>query len=428
MKNIEPKTLKGFRDFLPNEARKRQYAIDILKGVLELYGFEPLETPAMEYEEILLGKYGEEGDKLMYRFKDLGERKVALRYDQTVPLARVIAQYQNKLPTPFKRYQIQPVWRAENPQKGRFREFLQCDADIVGSSSPLSDAELISVAIKSLEKLGFSNFKILINDRNNFSYFASKMKLSPAEVTDIIRAVDKLKKIGRAGVIDELGKKMGIERAEEIVDSFDNLKPTENLFEIFQMLAKFGIPQERIQFSPTLARGLDYYTGMIFEIEIEEYSAGSVCGGGRYDNLIGMFSRSTSSGQAGKNTPAIGFAFGFDRIMEIMEEKNLFPKELISTKVLVTVFNKALLEKSINILNVLRQNNINSEIYDSYEQKLDKQLKYADQKGIPYVVIIGPDEAEKNQVLLKNFENGEQKTIPAEELPVLLNLTSKGSA
>src|SRR3989338_2001226 len=166
---VKPQTLKGFRDFLPKEARKRQYVLDTLKKVFESYGFEPLETPVLEYEEVLLGKYGDEGDKLMYRFKDRGGRKVALRYDQTVPLARVVAQYQNELPMPFKRYQIQPVWRAENPQKGRFREFLQCDIDTVGSDSPLSDTEVIATVVESLKQLGFKNFKIIINDRNIFS-------------------------------------------------------------------------------------------------------------------------------------------------------------------------------------------------------------------------------------------------------------------
>ena len=211
---ITSKTLKGFRDFLPKEAKKRQYVVDTLKKVFESYGFEPLETPALEYEEILLGKYGEEGDKLMYRFEDNGKRKVAMRYDQTVPLARVVSQYgmnastnsARSLPMPFKRYQIQNVWRAENTQKGRFREFLQCDADIVGSSSTLSDAEVINVSVKALEELGFKNFKILINDRNNFSYFEKEMGLTPAQVTAIIRSVDKIKKIGAEGVLKELNQ------------------------------------------------------------------------------------------------------------------------------------------------------------------------------------------------------------------------------
>lgn len=387
---MKAQTLKGFRDFLPKEARKRQYVIRQLTEVFESYGFEPLETPALEYEEVLLGKYGDEGDKLMYRFEDQGKRKVALRYDQTVPLARVVAQYQNELPTPFKRYQIQPVWRAENTQKGRFREFLQCDADVVGTKSVLSAAEVIAVAAKSLEKLGFKNFKILINDRSIF-------KNMPVSA---IRAIDKLKKIGREKVLQEV--------PPSVLQAIEQAKPTEQLKQIFSSLEQLGVKPLKYEFSPTLARGLDYYTGMIFEIEIEGYTAGSVCGGGRYDNLIGMFS--------GKDTPAVGFAFGFDRLMEAMEELGLFPDDLATTKVLVTIFSPELKEKSIKLSSELRSNGIATELYPDEEAKLDKQLKYADQKGIPYAVIIGPDEAKNNTVTLKNLKTGDQKTIPQNEI------------
>ncbi|MBI3069936.1 MAG: histidine--tRNA ligase [Candidatus Levybacteria bacterium] len=374
-----------------------------LADVFESYGFEPLETPALEYEEVLLGKYGEEGDKIMYRFEDLGGRKVALRYDQTVPLARVVAQYGStgspQLPFPFKRYQIQPVWRAENTQKGRFREFLQCDADAVGTKSVLSDAEVIAVAAKALEKLGFKNFRILINDRSIFK------NIPPIA----IRAIDKLKKIGREKVLEEMVQK-GIknEQATYILQSIEQAKPTERLKQIFSSLEKFGVEPLKYEFSPTLARGLDYYTSTIFEIEIDGYTAGSVCGGGRYDNLIGMFS--------GKDTPAVGFAFGFDRLMEAMEELNLFPNNLTSTKILVTIFSKELKEKSIEVSSELRSNGINTELYPDEEVKLDKQLKYADQKNIPYAVIIGPVEAKNNTATLKNLKTGDQKTISKEEL------------
>ncbi|MBI2074588.1 MAG: histidine--tRNA ligase [Candidatus Levybacteria bacterium] len=416
MKNVEPKTLKGFRDFLPKETKKRQYAIDTLKKVFESYGFEPLETPALEYEEVLLGKYGEEGDKLMYRFVDNGGRRVALRYDQTVPLSRVVAQYsprggagQNELSMPFKRYQIQPVWRAENTQKGRFREFLQCDVDIVGTTSPLSDAEVIAVATNALKTLGFKDYKVLINDRNNFSYFQESMNLSQEQVMAVIRAIDKLKKIGRDGVINELKEKgFSYDQAATVIDSISNIKPTEYILEIMQNLKKMGIKEERIQFYPTLARGLDYYTDLIFEIEIEGYTAGSVCGGGRYDKLIAMFSD--------KDIPAVGFAFGFDRLIEAMDALKLFPDNLETTKVLVTIFSKELKEKSIEISSRLRSNNINTEIYLDENAKLEKQLKYADQKGIPYVVVIGPEEAEKNQITLKNMQTREQKTFNQEGL------------
>lgn len=413
MSTIKVQTLKGFRDFLPGEARKRQYVINLLKGVFESFGFEPLETPALEYEEVLLGKYGDEGDKLMYRFTDNGGRKVALRYDQTVPLARVVAQYGSTsspqaIPMPFKRYQIQPVWRAENTQKGRFREFLQCDIDTLGLSSPLSDAEIIACAAKSLESLGLKNFKILINDRNIFSQLVYKGVISLENLIPIIRIIDKTEKIGRIGVIDELGKiGFGSERATYILQTIEGYPPTKDLQIIFQFLENLGMEKEKYQFLPTLARGLDYYTGMIFEVEIEGYSAGSVAGGGRYDNLIGLF--------AGKQIPAVGVAFGFDRIIEAMDQLNLFPKDLATTKVLVTVFSKELESESIKATSRLRSNNINCELWLDPATKLEKQLKYADQKGIPFVVIIGPNEAQGNKVTLKDLRNKTQQTLPLDE-------------
>lgn len=392
---INPQTLKGFRDFLPIEAKKRQFVIDTLKKVFESYGFEPLETPALEYEEILMGKYGEEGDKLMYRFEDNGKRKVALRYDQTVPLARVVAQYQNELSMPFKRYQIQNVWRADNTQKGRYREFLQCDADIVGSSSPLSDAETITVAAKSLKKLGFKNFKILINDRKLLSNISTKS----------LTILDKLDKIGEENVRKEL-KEAG--ESENLIDQAKAFKASVNLTEIKDQVSKLGVSEDLIEFKPTLVRGLNYYTGIIYEIEIEGYSAGSVCGGGRYDNLIGTF--------AGRQIPAVGFAFGFDRLMEAMEELKLFPTNLATTKVLVTVFSKDLKDKSFEITQMLRNKNVNTEIWLDDDTKMEKQLKYADKKQIPYVVIIGPDEARNDTVTVKNLATREQKTIPLGQL------------
>ena len=396
---IKPQTLKGFRDFLPIEARKRQFVINTLKQVFESYGFEPLETPALEYEEVLLGKYGDEGDKLMYRFTDRGGRKVALRYDQTVPLARVVAQYQNELPMPFKRYQIQNVWRAENTQKGRFREFLQCDADIVGSNSPLADAEAIVIAAKSLEKLRFKNFKILVGDRKLFE------GIPPSAITTI----DKLKKVGLEKVKAEL-KQKGFD--EKILNKVKNSKPSPDIELILGIAQEMGIA-EQVYFDPTLARGLDYYTGMIFEVEIEGYSAGSVAGGGRYDNLIGMF--------AGKDIPAVGFSFGFDRLIEAMEQNNLFTTNLQATKVLVTVFGKEFVQESLICNTVLRSAGVPTELYLDENAKMEKQLKYADKKGIPYVVIIGPDEASKYMVTLRNMKTREQKTVSLEKLPVLLN-------
>jgi histidyl-tRNA synthetase len=411
---IEPKILKGFRDFLPKEARKRQYVVDKLKTVFESFGFEPLETPTLEYDEILTGKYGDEGDQLMYRFEDNGKRRVAMRYDQTVPLARVVAQYQNELPAIFKRYQIQPVWRAENTQKGRYREFVQCDIDTVGSSSTLADAEIIAAGAKSIEALGFKQFKILVNDRNNLKFSKDGKRLSEEENLMIIRAVDKLKKIGKEGVIDELLRNgFSKEMTDAIMQEVENKKPTSYLLQIFEALEKLGVNNNLIEFVPTLARGLDYYTGLIFEIEIEGYDVGSVCGGGRYDNLIGMF--------AGKQIPAVGFAFGFDRVIEAMETLNLFPEDLANSesKVLVTIFSDELKQKSLVVVSNLRDAKINTEIYlGEIKEKnpLEKQLKYADQKRIPYVIIIGPEEAEKNIVTIKNLQTREQKQESLEKI------------
>ncbi len=417
---IEPKTLKGFRDFLPKEAKKRQYVIQALKEVFESYGFEPLETPALEYDEILSGKYGEEGDKLMYRFEDRGGRKVAMRYDQTVPLARVVAQYQNELPMPFKRYQIQNVWRAENPQKGRYREFLQCDADIVGLDTPLSDAEVMLAAAKSLEKLGFKKFRILFNSRNILYRIMQEANIPEEKWNTTLQTLDKIKKVSLDDLDKELSNKgLGEKTFSTILDpaifkvttNWKNEDP--RLSETYKNAIELGIPQKNIDFMSSIVRGLDYYTGMIFEIEIEGYDIGSVCGGGRYDKLIGMFS--------GKDIPAVGFSFGFDRLIEAMDELKLFPDDLISTKVLVTVFNKDLLSKSIDACSLLRSKNINTELFLEENSNLEKQLKYADKKGIPYVVIIGPEESAKNLVKIKDLRSGKQKEISQEEMAEWLN-------
>lgn len=393
MSKIEPRTLKGFRDFLPKEARKRQYVIEILKKVFESYGFEPLETPALEYEEILTGKYGEEGDKLMYKFVDNGGRNVALRYDQTVPLARVVAQYQNDLPFPFKRYQIQNVWRADNTQKGRFREFLQCDIDIVGDSSIGVETEIITVINECLQKLGFTSFKILVNDRSNFE------GIDPKAITTI----DKLEKINEEGVRNELAEK-GFD--PNVLDLLKQKPPTERIQIILNNSDYTG---PNVLYSPTLARGLDYYTGLIIEVVIDGFDAGSIGGGGRYDNLIGMF--------ANQNIPAVGFSFGFDRLFEAMEENSLFP-ELSTTKILVTVPNPEMENISIAVSSQLRSNNINVETYPN-AMPLEKQYKYAEKKEIPYVVVpINENEAE---LRTKNEDGGISKTITTtEELPSLI--------
>lgn len=390
-------TPKGFRDFLPNQANARQFVVGKIIETFRLFGFEPLETPALEFTETLMGKYGED-EKLIYSFETKGGDKLALRYDQTVPLARVIAQYA-ELSKPFKRYQVQPVWRGENPQKGRFREFLQCDVDTVGSDSPLSDAEIISCALTVAKNLGFKDAFMEINDRTNFGNLESKY----------VSAIDKLKKIGEDGVLEELvSKGMSKDEATRVLDNIKTKQPNDNLKQIFQILEQMGFKVgENFKFSPTLARGLDYYTSTVFELVTPE-SNNSLAGGGRFDELIGRYS--------GIDTPAVGISFGFDRIVEVMSDLQLLPNLVSSAKVLVTIFSKELLNKSVGVSSLLRSNNINTEIWLDSENRLDKQLKYADQKGIPYVVIIGPEEAEKGTATLKNLSNKTQEVIPLDEL------------
>lgn len=392
---IKTQTLKGFRDFLPEEARKRQYVIDTLRKVFESYGFEPLETPALEYEEVLLGKYGEE-EKLIYEFKTRGGDEVALKYDQTVPLARVIAQYPD-LPKPFKRYQIQTVWRGENPQKGRYREFLQCDVDIVGSSSPLADAEILSLVLAIYKKLGLQ-VTIKINDRVNFAGLDKKY----------VSAIDKLEKIGESAVLAELVEKgMADAEASKALSELQDKPKTENLKRILDVLEEMGEDTSRVKYEPTLARGLDYYTGMIFET-IADGSAGSICSGGRWDKMIGKFT--------GQDLPAVGFGLGFDRTMEVLEEQDLLPPLVSSTKVLVTMFSPELSIQSIKLAAMLRESGVNTELYSDEQAKLDKQLKYADKKGVPFVVVIGPEEAKAGTATVKNMETGEQKTVSQDKL------------
>lgn len=416
---IKPQTLKGFRDFLPLEARKRQYVINTLKKVFEQFGFEPLETPVLEYEEILTGKYGEEGDKLMYRFEDLGQRRVAMRYDQTVPLARVVAQYQNQIALPFKRYQISPVWRAENTQKGRYRELVQCDIDTVGTDSALADAEVIQAALSAYQKLGFKNFKILLNDRDIFS--KTFIDYPAGLLPSLITAIDKLNKIGEQGVIDELINRnnQNPESAKKLLDSIREAKPTQRILDILAILDQMKIDGTYIDFTPTLARGMNYYTGLIFEIETPDYPHGSIGGGGRYNNLIGLFTK--------KQIPAVGFALGFDRTLEAMEQLNLFPDKiaLSTTTVLVTIFTSNLEYKSIEICSRLRSEGISTEIYlGEIKEKnpLEKQLKYADQKGIPFAIIIGGEEIKENKLILKNLKTHEQKKLTLDEIIDILTL------
>ncbi len=301
-----PPTPKGFRDFAPTDAKRRRETIAKIEDILQGFGFEPIETPTIEFADTLKGKYGEE-EKLIYEFEDRGGRKLALRYDLTVPLARYVATYNPQFP--FRRYQIGQVFRGENPQKGRFREFTQFDFDSVGSTNLEEDALVITAAVKSLEALGVKNFKVLINDREVFNQLKEAGYVDNENLITVLRSLDKINKIGEDGVIAELQVKgLSAESATATIQNAKTLKENDRILKIFRALKEMRVDENKYIFEPTLARGLDYYTSTIFEIQIEGYSGGSVGGGGRYDNLIGSFAK--------KDIPAVGFSFGLDRLLD----------------------------------------------------------------------------------------------------------------
>ncbi len=431
---IKPQTLKGFRDFLPEEAIKRQYLIDKIKSVFERFGFDPLETPALEYAETLLGKYGDEADKLLYIFEDRGKRKVGLRYDQTVPLARVISQYP-ELPKPFKRYQIQPVWRAENTQKGRYREFLQCDADIIGDNfPPTADAEILSLIWTIYSELGFKSFKIVVNSRTLlkkiysetfYQTFGEPKKLIKDQIfLKFARILDKKEKIGIDGIRQEFSKEgFAVNNINRLINSLENLslksyhdvkKLDNNFFYSLQMaIERFKIPESNIKIDPFMSRGLDYYTGIIVEGKTEDYNI-SLVGGGRYDHLI---KKSTNNDSKDNAIPAVGFAIGFDRTLEAMKELNLIPDKSTNTKVLVCIIEnwKEVFPVALDYTHKLRGEKINTELYLYPQEKLEKQLKFANKKNVPYVLMVGVNETNQNMVTLKDMKSGEQKTITLDE-------------
>ena len=406
-KKQDLQTPKGFRDFLPEEKRRRDYVSDSIKETFEIFGFEPLETPTLEYSKVILGKYGKEADKLVYSFKDRGNRDLSLRYDQTVPTARVLSQYQDKLPKFFRRYQIQNVFRADKPQKGRYREFTQCDIDIFNTSSPLADAEIIACTYNVFKNLNFPNIILKVNDRkilfDNLKPFSSK-NLS---TLSIIQTIDKLDKKTKEQVIEELVKK-GLDKksAKQILTDISKATTTKNLDSIISLAIKLGVPEKNIEFTPYLARGLDYYTGMIFEIIIPDSPIGSFGGGGRYDKLINEL--------GGPNTTAVGIAYGFDRMVEAATELGLIDLVSSTNNVLVTQFENYE-DLSIKTAKELRDAGIKTEIYHQSDD-LNKQLKYANQKQIPFVVIIGPDEAKENQVTLKDMDQKTQVTLPLDKV------------
>lgn len=418
-KTIKPQTLKGFRDFLPEEMRLRQRVIDTLKKVFGAYGFEPLETPALEYAETLLGKYGAAADRLVYTFEDRGGRRVGLRYDLTVPVSRVLAQYRNQIPLPFKRYQIQPVWRAEKPQKSRYREFIQCDIDTFGSPSPLADAEIITVISNSLVALGLKNFTIRVNSRQVLFDALKASGIDEEKYFPLLQSLDKfdeLKKIAIDKIKVELKQKeISLTEFQKVIEVLREAKPDKNLNEVIKLAQKMGA--KNIEFSRSLVRGLDYYTGPIFEVVVEkpknlsaDWRIGSIAGGGRYDQLVAQLD--------GPDIPATGATLGLDRICDVIREQNLWPKmPPTKTQVLVTIFSPELLEDSIKLAAKLRADGLNAELYPDPTAKLDKQLKYADRKGIKLAIILGPEEVKNQTVTLKNLQTGQQKVVSLEQLP-----------
>lgn len=422
---IEPQRLKGFRDHLPAAMFVRRHVMDTLRDVFELHGFAGLETPAVEYASTLEGKYGED-ERLMYRFEDQGKRRVGLRFDLTVPLARVVGMHLSELQLPWKRYQISPVWRGENPQFGRYREFYQCDIDIVGTASPLADAEVLSIYGKVMDKLGFTGYHVAINHRAVLAGLARSAGVAPDQAGTIFRAIDKLDKIGSNGVREEMIKNgVSPEIAARALDLFlkggkvatfaDNYallaelagplagdpeatKGLENLRAILSALEGMGVQLDRFKVDTTLARGLDYYTGAVFEIIVDEPKIGALGGGGRYDNLIGMF--------AGRSLPTTGGSFGIERMIDVMTSLGMITPQASPSRALVTVFDgtEDSVRDSTQLVTELRGRGIPSEMYLNAGDKLGKQFAYADKLGIPFALVIGPDERAAGTVTVKHLK------------------------
>ncbi len=428
---IEPQIPKGFRDFLPQQMILRREIMRTMSAIFEQYGFVPLDTPCLEYARTLEGKYGEEGDKLIYRFEDRGGRAVALRYDLTIPLARVAAMYQ-QLPKPFKRYQIAPVWRADKPQKGRFREFYQCDIDIIGSPGACADAELLLVAHAVLQALGFDNYLIRINNRKILNALAERLGIDSARIPDFLRALDKLDKAGPEAVLQEMQSAQLLSRdaqtivRERLLGEGDNFEAVAALVAdsetgaaglrelelITRVLEADGVDARYYQKDISLARGLDYYTGPIFEVVVREPRIGSILGGGRYDDLIGLFTR--------QSMPATGISFGLERLVTVMEELGMAGQIHSLTQVLVTQFSDELLADGVKLAAQLRRAGLNTELYHAPD-KLKKQMSYAAGRAIPVVVVLGPDEAGQGRATLKNMLTGAQETLAQQDLPAAIH-------
>jgi histidyl-tRNA synthetase len=423
------------RDFLPDDIRRRAHVIGVITRVYERYGFEPLETPAAENIETLLGKYGEEGNQLIFKILMRGEHEatgkadLALRYDLTVPLARVVAHHQAKLPRLFKRYQIQPVWRADRPARGRFREFYQCDVDALGSTSPVVEAELCAAVSECLTELGFSDFVIRINHRQLLTAMLTVAGVDPALHGDALVAIDKLDKIGPDGVRKEFAARgMSDAAGELLLQAFtagsldevaafvggEGLAAVDNLRAIMEFVGGTAVPRlqggtkvPQLRFDPSLARGLSYYTGAIMEINVPDL-AGSLGGGGRYDNLVGMF--------LGQSIPACGFSLGLERILVVMGERNMFPPTLATTPadVMVSAFDASGLGPAMVVAARLREAGLRVLVYPDAD-KIGKQIKYADGRGIPFVALLGENEIKDGTVTVKHLAAQTQTTYGQSE-------------
>lgn len=427
---IQARVLKGFRDYLPETMIPREALMQTAREVYRSYGFSPIDTPALEYSEILLGKGGDETDKQMFRFQDQGNRDVAMRFDLTIPFARFSAQHLNDIGTPFKRYHIGSVWRGEKPQKGRYREFVQCDFDTIGTASNIADIETLLVIHDLLDKIGFDSFTIRVNNRLVLNGLLEKLDLADRS-SGVLRALDKLQKIGADGVIQELTEQVGLTdaQAKEILELVSTTGDCEtvlsrleqllngnergllgvaNLAELFSSAGTAGIDLERVELDVSIARGLDYYTGTIYETFLGDLPGiGSVCSGGRYDNLTGLFSKQV--------LPGVGASLGLDRLLAAMEELNMLPGISTPAPVLVIMFDGDHAGDYLRIARTLRQTGIDTEVYVD-KKAVGKQLKYANRKGFQVAIIAGGDEFDAGTWQVKDLQSGNQQTVPEAEV------------
>lgn len=429
MPKIQARTLRGFRDYLPADMLPRAAMLRRVADVFETFGFAPLETPALEYSEVLLGKYGDEGDKLLYRFRDNGDRDVALRYDLTVPLARVVAMHGGGLTLPFKRYQIAPVWRAEKPGRGRFREFSQCDADIIGAAGAAAEVEILAVGCAILEALGVDDFRIRVNHRGVFDGLLDLLGVTDQDRrATVVRTLDKLDKIGREKVRGLLASEAAL-GAEAIarVEGFLDLDPRDlsaaaaffdgqpaalaaltGLGETLDLARDAGL-ERAIETDLTIARGLDYYTGLIYETALGALpEIGSVMSGGRYDGLMDMFGAPAH--------PAIGISLGVDRLFAALSELDRVERRETPADALVAVFGDDGFAAAHRLAAELRAGGVNAEVFLGPPGRMKKQFRYADRKGIARVLVCGPDEAARGVVVIKDLRDGSQREVPRPEL------------